>query len=195
MKISFKSVKELRGAFLFSIGVITGLVSSGFLNHNAMANAPIIAPESMINPLGEWNLGNRQSYNRLIKNDLWDIFLDPYLIPERSEVATSPLFDLIKFAPETKRVQTVDGAKELRIIAQVPNLNSEDVKVEANEDVVTIKGRKVQKVQEEKANGRFQMIEQSFEQSVKLPAKVDADKISATVKDGVLTVILPKKNM
>lgn len=192
MKISLKSVKELRGAFLFSIGVITGLVCSGFLNHNAMANAPIIAPGAVNNPLSEWNLGNRQSYNRLIKNDLWDIFLDPYLIPERLEVATSPLFDLIKFAPETKRVQTVDGAKELRIIAQVPNLNSEDVKVEANENMVTIKGRKVQ---EEKDNGRFQTIEQSFEQSVKLPAKVDADKISATVKDGVLTVILPKKNM
>lgn len=192
MKISLKSVKELRGAFLFSIGVITGIVSSGFLNHHAMANAPAGNPEAVINPLREWNLSNRQSYNRLIKNDLWDIFLDPYLIPDRLDVATSPLFPLIQFAPEAKRVETIDGDKELRIIAQVPNLNSEDVKVEANENMVTIKGRKIQ---EEKNNGRFQTIEQSFEQSVKLPAKVDADKISATVKDGVLTVILPKKNL
>ncbi|MBP7863443.1 Hsp20/alpha crystallin family protein [bacterium] len=192
MKISLKSVKELRGAVLFSIGVITGIVGSGFLNHQAMANAPGVNPEALINSLSEWNLSNRQSYNRLIKNDLWDIFLDPYLVPDRLEVATSPLFPLIQFAPEAKRVETIDGDKELRIIAQVPNLNSEDVKVEANENMVTIKGRKIQK---EKNNGRFQTIEQSFEQSVKLPAKVDADKISATVKDGVLTVILPKKDM
>ncbi|MFX7785063.1 Hsp20/alpha crystallin family protein, partial [Acinetobacter baumannii] len=48
------------------------------------------------------------------------------------------------------------------------------------------------KNQEEKNNGRFESFSESFEQSVHLPCKVNADKVQASVKDGILTVTLPK---
>jgi HSP20 family molecular chaperone IbpA len=35
-------------------------------------------------------------------------------------------------------------------------------------------------------------VDESFQQTVNLPCKVNADKVQATVKDGILTVSLPK---
>lgn len=128
-------------------------------------------------------------FNRLISPNLWDIYLDPFFVPVQWSAHPLPVTPLMAFPLNTPRVQTIDDGKELRVIAQVPGMNQNDVKVEASERAITIKAHKKM---EEKNNQKFQTIDESFEQSVSLPSKVDPDKIQATVKDGVLTVMLPK---
>lgn len=128
--------------------------------------------------------------NRLISPNLWDVYLDPFFVPVQWSTPPLPLAPLMSFPLDTPKVQTIDGDKELRVIAQVPGMNQNEVKVEASEHTITIKAHKKM---EEKNNEKFQTIDESFEQSVHLPTKVDADKVQATVKDGVLTVTLPKK--
>lgn len=127
--------------------------------------------------------------NNLIAPHLWDIYVDPFFTPVQWTVKPLPLVPLMPFSVATPKLQTIDGEKELRVIAQVPGINEKDVKVEASDQALTIKAHKKQ---EEKNNGHFETIDESFEQSVHLPCKVNADKIQASVKDGILTVTLPK---
>jgi HSP20 family protein len=61
-------------------------------------------------------------------------------------------------------------------------------------DVLSVKGEKKSEREEKKEN--YHLVERSygsFSRSLKLPASVDADKIEATYKQGVLTVECPKK--
>lgn len=127
--------------------------------------------------------------NRLLGPDLWDIYVDPFFVPVGIKAMPAPLVPLLNFSAQTPRVQTINEEKELRVVAQVPGMNENDVKVEASERSVTIKGHKQEKRGE---NDKFQSYEESFSQTVQLPCRVDADKVQATVKDGLLTVVLPK---
>ena len=78
--------------------------------------------------------------------------------------------------------------------AEVPGLAAEDVKVDVEKNVLTIRGER--KVEKEEDEGKYQRIERrfgSFSRSFTLPETVDADSISADLRDGVLALRLPKK--
>lgn len=181
-----KAKKALFVALSLAIGFASGFATKEIFdkNNSAIASEAASVP---VQKVPEQQIGK---LNRLISPHLWDIYLDPLFVPVEWAIKPLPLVPLMSFPMETPKVQTIDGGKELRVIAQVPGMGEKDVKVEASEHAVTIKAHKKQ---EEKNNGEFQTFDESFEQSVHLPVQVDADKVQATVKDGVLTVTLPKK--
>jgi HSP20 family protein len=77
--------------------------------------------------------------------------------------------------------------------ADLPGLGKDDVKVELDENVLTISGeRRTQ--QEQRADGYFRIERASgtFARSLTLPSGVDADRIEANFADGVLEVRIPK---
>jgi HSP20 family protein len=81
---------------------------------------------------------------------------------------------------------------DLIIKAELPDMNREDVEVTVENNTITLKGNKSfpSDVQEE----QFRRIERrygSFVRSFTLPNTVDATKVSAEYKNGVLTVKLP----
>ncbi len=83
---------------------------------------------------------------------------------------------------------------ELVIKAELPELKREDISVTFENNVLTFKGER--KVEQEISRDRFQRLERfqgAFSRSFTLPATVDAGNISATYKDGVLTVRLPQR--
>ena len=83
---------------------------------------------------------------------------------------------------------------ELVIKAELPDLKREDIGVTFENNVLTLKGER--KAQEEISRDRFQRLERftgSFSRSFTLPSTVDSANISATYKDGVLTVRLPQR--
>ncbi len=78
--------------------------------------------------------------------------------------------------------------------AEVPGLAAEDVKVDVENKVLTLSGER--KVEKEENEGTYRRVERqygSFTRSFSLPETVDADKISADLKNGVLELRLPKK--
>jgi HSP20 family protein len=78
--------------------------------------------------------------------------------------------------------------------AEVPGLAAEDVKVDVEKNVLTLSGQR--KVEKEETEGSYRRVERqygSFTRSFSLPETVDADHISADLKDGVLELRLPKK--
>lgn len=82
---------------------------------------------------------------------------------------------------------------ELVIKAELPDMKREDITVTFENSVLTLKG---ERKTEEIARERFQRLERfhgTFTRSFTLPATVDAANISATYKDGVLTVRLPQR--
>jgi len=90
-------------------------------------------------------------------------------------------------------VDIFEDAEAIRIIAEVPGVKPEDVKISLENNVLTIQGTK-QQVAEEHADRvhRYERTYGEFERSFTLPTTVDANSIKATYENGVLSVTLPK---
>ena len=83
---------------------------------------------------------------------------------------------------------------EVVVKAELPDMKREDISVTFENNVLTLRGER--KLSEDVPNDRFQRLERfygTFSRSFTLPSTVDASSISATYKDGVLTVRLPQR--
>ena len=112
---------------------------------------------------------------------LFERFLEP---------AWKDLPGLGEWEPKLDVSETKDSVV---VKAEIPGVDQKDVEVSLHESVLTIKGEK-QEEKEEKAK-RFHRVERSygaFMRSVQLPAPVDASKVTASFKNGVVMVTLPK---
>ena len=80
------------------------------------------------------------------------------------------------------------------VSAEVPGLSREDVKVTLKDGVLTIEGEKAHAADEKADSGAHWTARHygKLNRSFRVPDDVDADKVSAVCKDGVLTVTLPK---
>lgn len=83
--------------------------------------------------------------------------------------------------------------KNIVILAPVAGVKLEDMSVEVRDDVLTIKGHRQyeDKVSEENYFTQ-ECFWGDFTRSIVLPASVDSNKISASFKDGVLKIEIPK---
>ncbi len=80
-----------------------------------------------------------------------------------------------------------------QVTAELPGVAKEDVQVTLNENRLTIRGEKKQETtQEKQTTHRAERVHGPFSRSFDLPSSVQADKISASYKDGVLRVAVPK---
>ena len=90
-------------------------------------------------------------------------------------------------------VDIIENDNEFVVKAELPGITQDDIKVSLSNDVLTIKGEKKQEKEEKGKN--FHRIERSygsFHRSFSLPSKVQADKVKAVYKNGVLEITLPK---
>jgi HSP20 family protein len=77
--------------------------------------------------------------------------------------------------------------------AEVPGMEPKDIDISLSDGVLTIKGEKKQEKEEKEAD--YHLVERSygaFTRLVRLPKEVQSEKISASYKDGILKVTLPK---
>lgn len=91
-------------------------------------------------------------------------------------------------------LELIDRKGEMVLRAELPGIKKEDVDITIHDEAITIKGefKQDQTVKEEDyyfSERRYG----SFERTVPLPVDVNTEKAKATVKDGVLEVVLPKK--
>lgn len=79
--------------------------------------------------------------------------------------------------------------------AELPGIDKKDVKLEVKDGVLTISGeRRYEKDVKEENVHRIERSYGSFTRSFSLPTNIDdAEKVNAEMKDGVLTVRLPKR--
>ncbi len=105
--------------------------------------------------------------------------------------------DLMKGGTFTVQTNVSETDKEFRITAELPGIERDDVEVDIVGDTVTIKGEKVS--EEEATEGEegreFHRLERRtgrFQRMSRLPFEIDPDTVKAEMKNGVLTVTIPK---
>jgi HSP20 family protein len=76
--------------------------------------------------------------------------------------------------------------------ADVPGLTENDFQISVAGNTVTLRGERKVEVPEGYSEHRRERSAVSFAKSFQLPARVDQDKVTATLKHGVLTLTLPK---
>ncbi len=93
----------------------------------------------------------------------------------------------------TPAIDIVEKDKAFEVTAELPGLDAKNIDIQLSDNVLTIKGEKQEEKKEEtKDHYISERRYGSFRRSLQMPAGIDADKIEASYKGGVLTIILPK---
>jgi HSP20 family protein len=93
----------------------------------------------------------------------------------------------------TPAIDIVEKDNTYEVTAELPGLDAKNIELQLADGVLTVKGEKKEE-REEKTKDRYVSERRygSFRRSLQVPASVDADKIEASYKSGVLTITLPK---
>jgi HSP20 family protein len=116
-------------------------------------------------------------------DDLWRGFE----FPARRVVAKAAAF-----APRMDYCETDD---EIRIDAELPGLDAEDIDVSLEDGVLTIEGDRQDEhseASESKGSRYAETFRGHFERRIRVPDAVDAEAVRAIYKNGLLSVTLPK---
>jgi HSP20 family protein len=90
-------------------------------------------------------------------------------------------------------VDVSETAKEVVVRAEIPGMDPKDMDVSVHGNVLTMRGERKQEHEEKGENiHRIERSYGAFSRSLQLPADVNAEKVKATYKDGVLKINLPK---
>ncbi|QHI69554.1 Hsp20/alpha crystallin family protein [Tichowtungia aerotolerans] len=123
-----------------------------------------------------WNSG---LLHRSIDDLLEDFFGGFGIEPQASVV--SPRFDV----SETEDAIVIE--------AELPGMDEKDVELTLQDNILTIKGEKKREEETQKKN--CYISERSyghFQRSLQIGSNMDADKVDASFKKGILTVLIPK---
>lgn len=95
----------------------------------------------------------------------------------------------------TPAIDIVEKDKAFEVTAELPGLDAKDIDIQLANGMLTIKGEKSEE-KEEKTRDRYVSERRygSFRRTLQVPGSVDAEKIEANYRSGVLTVTLPKSS-
>ena len=77
-------------------------------------------------------------------------------------------------------------------VVELPGMRKEDIDISLHDGMLTIAGERQSSSGEGENAERTERFSGKFRRSITLPTRVDAGKVSASYKDGILTVTLPK---
>lgn len=87
-----------------------------------------------------------------------------------------------------------ESDKEIKITAELPGMELEDLHITSSESFITLRGEKKQEeTKEQTGYFRQERCYGSFQRVIALPATANCDKADASFKNGVLTLSIPKK--
>jgi HSP20 family protein len=137
------------------------------------------------------------------RQDLWDP------IRELEEIGNrfSRLFGMARQGGDMERegvamtawvpaCDIVEDEKEYRISLELPDVRKEDVHITLDNGVLSVQGERRQEQEETRGTyHRRELKYGTFLRRFTLPEDVDAEKVDATARDGVLTVVIPRSEM
>jgi len=128
-----------------------------------------------------------QPYSDLVNiADRWNRFFNEDWLDESTKNGLVPS----AWRPMTDIYETKDS---YMFKVELPGFKKEDIKVEFSGETLTLRGERKQ--EEETKNENCHRLERSygvFERSFTIPKNVDAKKIEASLKDGILVLTIPK---
>jgi HSP20 family protein len=125
----------------------------------------------------------------------WDPFRDLNTLNERMGSFLSRNWDgPLSTTAWNPSVDIFENDNEVVIKAELPGMNAKDIEVKLENNVLFLRGeRRFEKEAKEENYHRVEREYGNFSRAFSLPAAVNGDKVTAEYKDGVLKVVLPKK--
>jgi HSP20 family protein len=118
-----------------------------------------------------------------IRNEIDWLFEDPF----------APMPSTSFFEGWQPSLDVYEDKDRITIKAELPGMKLEDIDVSVHGNTLAISGeRKHEEEHKERENYRAERYFGRFQRSVTLPAAVDAEKVRATYKHGILTIECPK---
>jgi len=91
-------------------------------------------------------------------------------------------------------INVYEKETEVVVEAEVPGISEEDLTIEAGDDTITLSGaRKSEKEVQEENYFRKETNFGSFSRTINLPSSINKEKAEAELKNGILTVTIPKQ--
>lgn len=118
--------------------------------------------------------------------NLFNDFFEGEFLPSRPSMRSG--------STPAANIQETENAYHVELAS--PGMSKDDFKIEVDEDLLTIRSEK--ETEKEEEGTRFTKREfnyTSFVRSFRLPEEVDADKISASYKEGILNLEIPRKEV
>lgn len=113
--------------------------------------------------------------------DFFDRFFEDEFLPLRGEKSWAPAFDIS------------ENEKGYIVSAELPGIDEKDLEITIAGGMLSVKGEKKQESEEKgETYHRIERTYGSFHRSFRIPDAVQADKVDATYKDGILKLLIPK---
>ena len=81
---------------------------------------------------------------------------------------------------------------EVVLIAEVPGVRKEDVQIQVKDRTIRIAGRKAVGYRDGASLHRRERSAGAFDRAISLPIEIDADRVKAECRDGILAISLPR---
>lgn len=91
------------------------------------------------------------------------------------------------------KIDISEGEKNINVVAEIPGVSKEDIKIVLQDNILTIEGeKKKEEINKEDNFYRSERSYGSFKRCFTLPAEVDSDKVDAKFENGILKIAMPK---
>lgn len=92
------------------------------------------------------------------------------------------------------KVDIRETDKEVKVLAELPGLETKDLDISVTDNVLTLRGEKRQESERKEENYfRMERTYGSFHRSISLPTEVESDSVNAIFKNGILNITIAKK--
>jgi len=96
------------------------------------------------------------------------------------------------FSGWTPALDLYQNNDNLIAVVELAGMRKEDIEISLHDGMLAISGERKSGTPEGDKAERTERYTGKFRRSITLPSRVDANKVSATYKDGILTITLPK---
>ncbi len=133
------------------------------------------------------------------RRDEWDPFKDLFDLQKEINRLFETSFSRLpqRFISEESFAPAIDlyeDENEYVVEAELPGLKQDEIKVSVEDDILTISGEKKREKEVKEGNlYRSERFYGKFERQIVLPQNTEKDNIKASYKNGVLKVVIPKK--
>jgi HSP20 family protein len=125
--------------------------------------------------LDRW-MNLRDDLNSLVESPFWSSLERPGQLFS----AWSPALDLYQ------------NSDNVVALVELPGMRREDVEISLHDGTLTVSGERKRETSNGEKAERTERYVGKFRRSITLPTRVDANKVSAIYRDGILTVTLPE---
>lgn len=162
-------------------------------------SADVVSPEAISTP--NQAVGSlmqlHQQMDRLF-DDVWQSFGLPSSsrLMQPSSLMGSNLLGASLLGDYRAKLDVSGNNNEYEVSIDLPGFSEDDIEIELNGNILTVKGQKEEKNEsKEKQYYRIERSSGSFQRTLSLPEDANRDDISANMKNGLLVITIPRKEL